>query len=137
MLQFQCTIEARTSPARHVAAHHIDGPRCLNTTYRISINKLRKCLALRQIMHIYLEMSCLRAGRLQSVLRNLEESKLTESCVGSNGDTWEIYSDRAGEWRWRRTAKNGNIVGAAAEGYVNKSDCIANAKRNGMDCNPS
>ena len=64
MLQCQRTIEARTSPARHVAAHHIDGPRCLNTTYRISINKLRKCLALHQIMHIYLEVSCLRAGRL-------------------------------------------------------------------------
>lgn len=58
------------------------------------------------------------------------------SCVGSNGDTWEIYQANDG-WRWRRTARNGNIVGASTEAYVNKSDCIANAKRNGMDCEPS
>ncbi len=57
------------------------------------------------------------------------------SCTGENGDTWEIY--KSDDWRWRRTAPNGNIVGASTEGYVNKSDCIANAKRNGMDCTPS
>lgn len=44
-------------------------------------------------------------------------------------DTWEIYQDKADEWRWRRTASNGNIVGASCEGYANKSDCEANAKR--------
>ena len=31
----------------------------------------------------------------------------------------------------KRTAPNGKIVGASAEGYKNKADCIANAKRNG------
>lgn len=62
---------------------------------------------------------------------------MSETCTGSNGDTWVIYKDNAGEWRWRRTAANGNVVGASTEGYVNKSDCIANARRNGMDCNPS
>ncbi|PWD70110.1 MULTISPECIES: YegP family protein [Enterobacterales] len=46
-------------------------------------------------------------------------------------DKWEIYKDNAGEWRWRRTASNGNIVGAATQGYVNRVDCVANAKRNG------
>lgn len=62
---------------------------------------------------------------------------MAETCKDKNGDKWEIYKDNAGEWRWRRTAPNGNIVGAAAEGYKNKSDCIANAKRNGMICTPS
>ncbi len=62
---------------------------------------------------------------------------MSETCTGGNGDTWEIYKDNAGEWRWRRTARNGNNVGASSEGYVNKSDCKANAERNGMDCNPS
>ena len=62
---------------------------------------------------------------------------MSETCVGSNGDTWEFYKDNSGEWRWRRTAKGGEIVGASTEGYVNKSDCIANAKRPGMDCDPS
>lgn len=49
----------------------------------------------------------------------------------SNPDRWEFYKDNRGEWRWRRTASNGRIVGASTEGYVNKADCIANAKRNG------
>jgi uncharacterized protein YegP (UPF0339 family) len=62
---------------------------------------------------------------------------MAETCTASNGDKWEIYKDNAGHWRWRRTASNGNIVGASTEGYVNKSDCIANAKRNGMTCTPS
>ena len=62
---------------------------------------------------------------------------MEESCTDSNGDKWEIYKDKKKKWRWRRTASNGNIVGASAEGYVNKSDCIANAKRNGMKCTPS
>jgi len=61
---------------------------------------------------------------------------MTEVCTGRNGDKWEIYQDKAGEWRWRRTAPNGRVVGAAAEGYDNKADCIANARRNGMDCDP-
>jgi uncharacterized protein YegP (UPF0339 family) len=48
-----------------------------------------------------------------------------------NQDKWEFYKDNRGEWRWRRTASNGRIVGASTEGYVNKADCIANARRNG------
>ena len=47
-------------------------------------------------------------------------------------DTWEIYKDKKGEYRWRRTAKNGERVGAATEGYSARSSCVANAKRNGM-----
>ena len=62
---------------------------------------------------------------------------MSETCKGSNGDTWEIYKDRADQWRWRRTARNGENVGASSEGYVNKADCISNAVRNGMDCTPS
>ena len=63
---------------------------------------------------------------------------MSETCISpKNGDKWEIYKDNAGEWRWRRTARNGEIVGSANEGYKNKADCIANAKRHGMDCIPS
>ncbi|EPT3118818.1 YegP family protein [Pseudomonas aeruginosa] len=46
-------------------------------------------------------------------------------------DTWEIYKDKAGEWRWTRTASNGRIVGASSQGYVNRVDCVSNAQRNG------
>ena len=49
----------------------------------------------------------------------------------SSDDKSEIYKDKQEEWRWRRTAPNGNIVGAATEGYKNRQDCEANAKRNG------
>ena len=62
---------------------------------------------------------------------------MSQSCKASNGDTWEIYQDKADEWRWRRTASNGRIVGSSSEGYDKKSDCIANAQRHGMDCSPS
>jgi uncharacterized protein YegP (UPF0339 family) len=48
-------------------------------------------------------------------------------------DKWEIYKDNAGEWRWRRTASNGRIVGASSQGYVNRGDCLDNARRNGYE----
>jgi uncharacterized protein YegP (UPF0339 family) len=46
-------------------------------------------------------------------------------------DKWEFYKDNRGQWRWRRTAPNGKVVGASTEGYANKADCEANARRNG------
>lgn len=48
-------------------------------------------------------------------------------------DKWEFYQDERGEWRWRRIASNGRIVGASTQGYVNKSDCIENARRHGYN----
>ena len=59
----------------------------------------------------------------------------TISCRDTNGDLWEIYLS-SGQWRWSRKASNGRTVGASTEAYVNKSDCIANARRNGMTCDP-
>ena len=50
-------------------------------------------------------------------------------------DTWEFYKDHENKWRWRRTAPNGNIVGATTEGYSNKGDCEGNARRNGWNGN--
>ncbi len=58
------------------------------------------------------------------------------ACRDRNGDTWEIYQS-GGKWRWQRTAANGRIVGASTESYANRADCIENARRNGMSCNPS
>ena len=39
-----------------------------------------------------------------------------------------LYKDAAGKWRWRAIAKNGRIVAGSTQGYVNKQDCIDNAK---------
>ena len=51
-------------------------------------------------------------------------------------DTREIYQDNSEkkEWRWRRTAVNGRIVGASTEGYSNKSDCEDNIARQFIEC---
>ncbi|PHR60140.1 MAG: hypothetical protein COA43_07515 [Robiginitomaculum sp.] len=56
--------------------------------------------------------------------------------MAGENDKWELYEDKRGEHRWRRKASNGNIVGAACEGYTQKSACKANAQRHGMDGNP-
>ena len=56
--------------------------------------------------------------------------------MAGENDKWETYEDKKGEYRWRRTASNGNIVGAATEGYTKKADCTANAERHGMNGNP-
>lgn len=57
--------------------------------------------------------------------------------MAGENDKWELYEDKKGEHRWRRTATNGNIVGAACEGYTQKKNCEANAERHGMNGNPN
>jgi uncharacterized protein YegP (UPF0339 family) len=56
--------------------------------------------------------------------------------MAGEDDTWEFYKDKKGEDRWRRRATNGNIVGAATEGYSSRSACTANAERHGYKGNP-
>ena len=55
------------------------------------------------------------------------------SRVESDGTKCEFYQDARDKWRWRRVAKNGRIIGASSQGYVNKSACIENARLHG--CN--
>ena len=60
-----------------------------------------------------------------------------ETCKDEKlGHTWEIYQDRENEWRWRRISRNGRIIGASTQGYINKAECIANARLPGMVCTP-
>lgn len=35
-------------------------------------------------------------------------------------DKTTLYQDSNNKWRWRRTAPNGEIVGASTQGYANK-----------------
>jgi uncharacterized protein YegP (UPF0339 family) len=42
-----------------------------------------------------------------------------------------IYKGKDGKWWWEAVAKNGKTVAASTQGYVNKSDCIANARMQG------
>lgn len=55
--------------------------------------------------------------------------------MAGENDKWDIYQDAKSEWRWKRTAPNGNVVGASTEGYKNRADCVANAKRHGYTGN--
>jgi len=57
--------------------------------------------------------------------------------MAGENDKWEEYQDKRGEWRWRRAASNGNIVGRSCEGYNKHKDCTLNAERHGMNGNPS
>ena len=41
----------------------------------------------------------------------------------------DIYQDKSREWRWRKKASNGKIIGAASESYKSRKDCEANASR--------
>ena len=49
--------------------------------------------------------------------------------MAGEDDKFEVYKDKRGEFRWRRKATNGEIVGASSEGYTKKADCEANMNR--------
>ena len=50
-----------------------------------------------------------------------------------NKDHWHFFTDAVGEWRWRRTANNNELVGCSHESYKNRGDCEANAERYGWE----
>lgn len=37
---------------------------------------------------------------------------------------FELYKDKAGEYRWRLKHSNGNIIAAASEGYSSKASAL-------------
>jgi len=59
-----------------------------------------------------------------------EEAPKNECCKNACGCSedagspkeFELYSDNAGEIRWRLKAKNGRVIATSGEGYKNKSD---------------
>ena len=38
--------------------------------------------------------------------------------------TFELYKDRAGEFRWRLRHQNGNIIADSGEGYSSKANAV-------------
>lgn len=39
--------------------------------------------------------------------------------------SYEVFKDRAAEWRWRlRADNNKDIIADSGEGYKNKADCL-------------
>lgn len=41
---------------------------------------------------------------------------------------FEMYQDKAGEWRWRLKSSNGQQIASSGEGYKDKGGC-----KNGID----
>jgi uncharacterized protein YegP (UPF0339 family) len=38
--------------------------------------------------------------------------------------TFEVYEDKAGEWRWRLVHDNGNIIADGGQGYASKERAL-------------
>ena len=66
------------------------------------------------------EAACLKG--VESVRKNAADAKLEDQTVAE-----EMYSDKAGEFRFRLKARNGEVI-AASEGYKAKASCL-----NGID----
>ena len=43
----------------------------------------------------------------------------------------ELYQDAKGEWRWRQTAKNGDIEAYSDGGFEDKEEAKKDGKENG------
>lgn len=70
------------------------------------------------------ERAC-RKG-IQSVMNNCIgeiEDQTVENYTALKNPKFEIYTDNAGEYRFRLKAKNGQII-ADSEGYKKKSSCL-------------
>ncbi len=72
------------------------------------------------------EAACMNG--IESVRKNAEIAQLEDQTV-ENYETkthpkFEMYSDKAGEYRFRLKARNGEII-AVSEGYKAKVSCIA------------
>jgi len=49
---------------------------------------------------------------------------------------FELFTDKAGQWRWRLRHTNGNIIADSGEGYASRQKCkqgIESVKQNAPD----
>ena len=63
------------------------------------------------------------------------EDLTVDPVVAVKHPKFELYQDKAGEYRFRLKAKNGEVI-AVSEGYVTKANCengIASVKKNAPD----
>lgn len=75
------------------------------------------------------EAACMNG--IESVRRNAVDAKLEDQTaaevVAVTNPKFEVYADKAGEFRFRLKARNGEII-AVSEGYKAKASCL-----NGVD----
>ena len=59
-----------------------------------------------------------------------------DSVAAKSDATFEVYKDKAGEYRWRLRTKNQQVIASSGEGYKEKQSCmsgIESVKRNAAD----
>ena len=75
------------------------------------------------------EAACMKG--IESVRKNAADAKLEDQTaaevVAVTNPKFEVYTDKAGEFRFRLKARNGEVI-AASEGYKAKASCL-----NGVD----
>ncbi len=75
------------------------------------------------------EAACLKG--VESVRKNAVDAKLEDQTVAEvaavTNPKFEMYTDKAGEFRFRLKARNGEVI-VASEGYKAKASCL-----NGID----
>ena len=75
---------------------------------------------------VYTTMSACKKG-IASVQKNAAVAKLEDQTaaevVKTTNPKFEVYTDKAGEFRFRLKARNGEII-ATGEGYKAKNSCL-------------
>ena len=82
------------------------------------------------VSQTYKSMTSLKNG-IESVRKNADaeiEDQTLQKFEEKKCPKWEIFSDKAGDFRFRLKASNGEIILAASEGYSAKSSA-----KNGID----
>ena len=71
------------------------------------------------------ESACMKG--IESVKKNAVDAKLEDQTVADfaavTNPKFEVYTDKAGEFRFRLKARNGEII-ATGEGYKTKASCL-------------
>ncbi|MFW6017753.1 MAG: HVO_2922 family protein [Halapricum sp.] len=66
---------------------------------------------------------------------DLEELEALVASLHASQAQFELYEDRASEWRWRLRHRNGNVIAASGEGYTRKHNAkkgMASVRRNAL-----
>lgn len=67
-------------------------------------------------------MSGIESVRKNAPIANLEDQTVAAPAAAAN-PKFEVYTDKAGEFRFRLKARNGEII-AVSEGYTAKASCL-------------
>ena len=64
------------------------------------------------------------AGAVETTAAEAEPAEAAEAPAESKTKGFEIYEDKAGEWRWRLRASNGDVLAKSEEGFSSRSGVV-------------